>query len=560
MRRLCWTILSAVFSVPFLSSFPGFAQDQHPVPIQPPASLQKSAKDQKKQAKQFAKESNPYTTWLTEEVPYIITKEEHDAFLRLTTNEEREQYIEDFWRRRSPDPDSPENSFREEHYRRIAYANEHFSSGIPGWKTDRGHIYILWGPPDEIESHPSGGTYDRPPEQGGGTTTTYPWELWRYRHLEDIGDNIEIEFVDTTGSGEYHITMDPGEKDALAKVPGAGLSIGEQLGLYSKAQRFTNTNGTTLPVPIGGLSAGMDEFENMERYFKVQRPPEHFKDLTEMVGVHILRSQIHMDYRFDFLRVTNDSVLVPITIQVANRDLSFKSKDGVQSAVLNLYGRITSLSGRVVDTFEQVISTDLPDSLFPSAITLSSIYQRSVPLRSGLYRVDVVLKDAQSGNVGIIDAALRVPLYDEDSIQASSLVLADQIHPIPSSQIGQGPFVLGSYKVRPRINAEFSSADSMGIFLQLYNLKLDPDSHKTNVSVSYRVIKDQRQVWKQDESSEQLHQAREQITLERNLPLSSLAPGRYTLEVFVLDLLTNQTVIRSADFTIKPLPTAKPIT
>jgi GWxTD domain-containing protein len=558
MRRVCWMILPAVFSFGLLSSKPVSAQDQPPAPNAP--SKPRSQKDHKQQARKLAKESAPYTTWLTEEVPYIITKEEHDAFLRLATNEEREQYIEEFWRRRNPDPDSPENSYREEHYRRIAYANERFSSGIPGWKTDRGHIYILWGPPDEIESHPSGGTYDRPPEQGGGSTTTYPWELWRYRHLEDIGDNIELEFVDPSSSGEYHLTMDPGEKDALAKVPGAGLSTGEMLGLYTKAQRFTNTNGTTLPVPIGGWSAGMDEFDNVERYFKVQRPPEHLKDLAEMVSVRILRNQIHMDYRFDFLRVTHDSVLVPITLQVANSDLSFRGKAGVQSAVLNLYGRITTLSGRVVQTFEDVVSRDFPDSLFQSSVNLSSIYQKSVPLRSGLYRLDVVIKDAQSGNVGVIDAALRVPLYEEESLDASSLILADQIHAVPTSQIGQGSFVLDSYKVRPRINPEFSNADKMGIFLQLYNLKLDAESHKTHVSVAYRLLKDHQQVWQQDESSEQLQQAREQITIERNLPLASLTPGRYSLEVYVIDLLTDQTVTRTADFTVKALSIPKPIT
>jgi GWxTD domain-containing protein len=557
MWRVCWMILPAVlsFGLPAQSVS---AQDQPPAPNAP--SKPRSQKGHKQQPRKLAKESAPYTTWLTEEVPYIITKEERDAFLRLATNEEREQYIEEFWRRRNPDPDSPENGFREEHYRRIAYANERFSSGIPGWRTDRGHIYILWGPPDEIESHPSGGTYDRPPEQGGGSTTTYPWELWRYRHLEDIGDNIELEFVDPSGSGEYHLTMDPGEKDALAKVPGAGLSAGEMLGLYTKAQRFTNTNGTTLPMPIGGLSAGVDEFDNVERYFKVQRPPEHFKDLAEMVSVRILRNQIHMDYRFDFLRVTHDSVLVPITLQVANRDLSFRGKGGVQSAVLNLYGRITTLSGRVVQTFEDVVSRDFPDSLFQSSVNLSSIYQKSVPLRSGLYRLDVVIKDAQSGNVGVIDAALRVPLYEEESLDASSLILADQIHTVPTSEIGQGSFVLDSHKVRPRINPEFSNADKMGIFLQLYNLKLDAASHKTNVSVAYRLLKDHQQVWKQDESSEQLQQAREQITIERNLPLASLTPGRYSLEVYVIDLLTNQTVTRTADFTVKPLSIPKPIT
>jgi hypothetical protein len=354
--------------------------------------------------------------------------------------------------------------------------------------------------------------------------------------------------------------MDPGEKDALAKVPGAGLSTGEMLGLYTKAQRFTNTNGTTLPVPIGGLSAGMDEFDNVERYFKVQRPPEHFKDLAEMVSVRILRNQIHMDYRFDFLRVTHDSVLVPITLQVANRDLSFRGKAGVQSAVLNLYGRITTLSGRVVQTFEDVVSRDFPDSLFQSSVNLSSIYQKSVPLRSGLYRLDVVIKDAQSGNVGVLDAALRVPLYEEESLDASSLILADQIHAVPTSQIGQGSFVLDSHKVRPRINPEFSNADKMGVFLQLYNLKLDAESHKTNVSVAYRLLKDHQQVWKQDESSEQLQQAREQITIERNLPLAALTPGRYSLEVYVIDLLTNQTISRTADFTVKPLSIPKPIT
>jgi hypothetical protein len=191
-------------------------------------------------------------------------------------------------------------------------------------------------------------------------------------------------------------------------------------------------------------------------------------------------------------------------------------------------------------------------------VNLSSIYQKSVPLRSGLYRLDVVLKDAQSGNVGVIDAALRVPLYEEESLDASSLILADQIRPVPTSQIGQGAFVLDSYKVRPRINPEFSPADKMGIFLQLYNLKLDPQTRKTNISVSYRILKDHQPVWHQDESSEQLQQSREQITLERNLPLSSLTPGHYTLEIFALDLLTNQTVTRTADFTVASPLTPKP--
>jgi hypothetical protein len=453
------------------------------------------------------------------------------------------------------DPDSPENTYREDHYRRIAYANERFSSGVRAGKPiadtcsssgDHPMKSIRIPRAELMIVHPNKAA-DRPRRILGNSGATATWKILATT-LARICRSERFR--------RYRQRWTPVKGCAGAR-PGRGLELSELHDLL-RAQRFSNTNGTTLPAPLGGLSAGLDEFDISDRYFKVQRPPEHLKDLSAMVTARIVRNQIHMDYRFDFLRVTHDSVLVPITLQVANRDLSFKGKDGVQSAVLNLYGRITTLSGRVVQTFEDVVSRDFPDSLYQSSVNLSSIYQRSVPLRSGLYRLDVVLKDAQSGNVGVIDAALRVPLYEEESLDASSLILADQIRPVATSQVGQGPFVIGNYKVRPRINPEFSSADSMGIFLQLYNLKLDVQSHKSDVSVAYRIIKDHQQVWKQDESPEQLQQSREQITIERNLPLVSLAPGRYSLEVYVIDLLTNQTVTRTADFTVKPLPAAKP--
>src|SRR5258706_5742619 len=180
-----------------------------------------------------------YKKWLENDVAYIITNEEKKAFKALTTDEERENFIEQFWRRRDPNPDTEENEYREEYYERIAYANEHYASGIPGWKTDRGRIYITWGKPDSVESHPSGGSYDRPSYEGGGSTTTYPFETWFYRHLDNVGDGIEIEFVDPTGSGEYRVARDADEKDALKTIPGAGLTASEELGLTTKGDRIS---------------------------------------------------------------------------------------------------------------------------------------------------------------------------------------------------------------------------------------------------------------------------------------------------------------------------------
>ena len=522
-------------------------------PKAPPAS-QRLDKEQKRKIKKSLKElETPYKLWLNEDVVYIISPEERQAFLQLEINEEREQFIEQFWLRRSNNPDLPDNDFKEEHYRRIAYTNEHFASGIPGWKTDRGRMYIMWGPADEVESHPTGGTYDRPMEEGGGSTSTYPWETWRYRYMEGIGENVIWEFVDPSGSGEYRLTMDPSEKDALLHVPGAGLSLLESMGMASKTDRFTRSDGTHLPRTMGGESANMNEFNRLEQYSKAFRPPQvKYKDLEAIVTARIVRDQVHFTYRTDYLKVTNDTVLVPVTVQIPNNQLSFDSKEGVHSATLNIFGRVSTLTGRVVQTFEDPVSRDFPESLFQKSLKLQSIYQKAVPLRPGLYRLDIVIKDVKSGNVGVINTRLQVPKYDDDTLEASSLILADQLEHVPAKQIGTGQFVLGSSKVRPKLDGEFPSNEKLGIYMQVYNLKPDDKTHKSSATFQYTVKKGSEQVMQFKETSEEMKQTGEQVTIERLLPLATLAPGKYSLEVVATDTLSNKTVSKTADFTVKP--------
>jgi GWxTD domain-containing protein len=533
-------------------------QEQPAAQQQDPTARQSLDKAQKKKIRKTLKElDTPYKQWLNEDVVYIISPEERNAFGQLATNEEREQFIEQFWLRRSTNPDLPDNEFKEEHYRRIAYANEHYASGIPGWKTDRGHMYIVWGPPDEIESHPTGGTYDRPMEEGGGSTSTYPWETWRWRYIEGMGENVIMEFVDPSGSGEYHLTMDPSEKDALLHVPGAGLSQMEQMGMASKTSRFTRSDGTNLPQTLGGQPASMNEFTRLENYANAFKPPTvKFKDLEAIVTSRIVRDQVHFTWRTDFLKVTNDTVLVPVTVQIPNNQLSFHSKEGVHSATINVFGRVSTLTGRVVQTFEDSVSRDFPESLFQQSVKLQSIYQKAVPLRPGLYRLDLVIKDVQSGNVGVVNSRLQVPRYEDDKLESSSLILADQIEHVPAKQIGSGQFVLGSSKVRPRLEGDFTTADKLGIYMQVYNLKPDDKTHKSNATFQYTVKKGRTQVLQFKETSVDMKQTGDQITIERLLPLSTLAPGKYTLEINATDTLSNQTISRTADFTVKtPLET-----
>jgi GWxTD domain-containing protein len=536
---------------------------------------QQQQKDAKKAVKQeqkrdkdlFNELDSQYKKWLNEDVIYIITPEERSAFVHLSTNEEREQFIENFWLRRNPDPDSPENTFKEEHYRRIAYANEHYASGIPGWKTDRGRIYIMWGPADEVDSHPTGGTYERPADQGGGETTTYPFEDWRYRYLEGIGENVEIEFVDPTSTGEYHLTMDPSEKDALLYVPGAGLTMAESMGMASKADRFNNTDGTHDAQPFGGGpgSESNNEFSRLELYSKIQQaPPVKFKDLEAVVTSRLVRDQVKFDYRFDFLRITADTVLVPITVQISRRQMSFQEKDGVDSASVNLFARITSLSGRIVQTVEDTLKTDIPASQIQESLSGFSIYQKAVPLSPGLYRLDIVMKDVNSNNVGVVNTRLAVPRYQDDTLASSSLILADEMQRVSSKDIGLGQFVLGDTKVRPRMDQSFAASDDMGIFVQVYNLKVDDKTHRADASVQYRVKKvggpapadgsEAPSVLKFDLPADKIPEHGEELTLENKITLGSLEPGKYKLEVAVTDNLAKQTITPSTNFTVRPLP------
>src|SRR3984957_15784849 len=334
-------------------------------------------KQKRKQAEKLRKElETPYKKWLNEDVVYIITDEERAAFKRLASDEERESFIESFWLRRDPTPDTEENEFKEEHYRRIAYANDHYASGIPGWKSDRGRIYIMYGPPDENESHPSGGSYERPAEEGGGETSTYPFEQWRYRYIEGIGSNIIIEFVDTTMSGEYHMTMDPSEKDALLYVPGAGLTLSEQMGLSTKTSRFNNTDGTHLGQPLGGQPESMNEFSRLEQLAKLQKPPAiKYKDLEASVNTRITFNILPMRVQVDYVRVTNSTVIANITIQFDNKDLQFSNKEGVQKAIVHVLGRVTSMTRRPINTFEHEVSIDAPMELPQKIPAQQSIYQ-----------------------------------------------------------------------------------------------------------------------------------------------------------------------------------------
>jgi GWxTD domain-containing protein len=519
----------------------GYAQD--PQPTVDPSEKVRKVKVEVKEA---------YKNWLNKDVEYIITSDEKKAFKALKTDEERENFIDGFWRRRDPNPDTEENEYREEYYERIAYANEHFASGIPGWRTDRGRIYISFGKPDSVESHPTGGSYDRPSYEGGGSTTTYPFEVWFYRHLDNVGDGIEIEFVDPTGTGEYRIARSPNEKDALLNVPGAGLTTAESLGLSSKGDRISGIGN--------GSNYGRERdspFRRLEVITNLQRPPQvKFSDLQATLtdSPVIDNNPLDFDLRVDFFRQSDERVITAFTVQASNQELVFENIGSLPTARMNIFGRIMAVSGKRSGIFEDSVTTNATSEELAEAKDRKSIYQKALALTPGTYKVDVVVRDVTSGNRGIRSIGFTVPRYEESKLSTSTLILASTLRSTTERDIG-GSFVIGSSKVIPNLSGVYKKGQDVGVYMQIYNAGIDQTTLRPAVDVVYLLMKDGKEIFRQAENWEGLSDSGQRLTIARLLPTAALAAGEYEIRIKIKDRIPNtenkiQTVEPTAKFTV----------
>jgi GWxTD domain-containing protein len=534
--RLAIALLALTFAAPS-----GLAQKKGNDKGQDPSEKPRNVKPELKKA---------YKDWLEKDVAYVITDEERKAFKKLETDDERERFIEEFWRRRDPDPDTDENEFREEYYERIAYANEHYASGIPGWKTDRGRIYITWGKPDEVESHPSGGSYNRESYEGGGSTSTYPFERWFYRYLPGVGSGIEIEFVDPTGSGEYRIARNPDEKDALLHVPGAGLTMAEQMGLSEKTDRISN---------LGGIGNAQYQRESDSPFTRLQiladlsRPPAiKFNDLASAVNTPIIEDNpLSFDVRVDFFRQSDEKVITAFTIQTDNHNLVFQDSGGLQQAQMNIFGKITHVSGRRAGIFEDPVVTRATPQELTEAKERKSAYQKAVALAPGRYRVDIIVRDIASGATGVRHVGFEVPKFDVTKLSTSTLILAVKLEGI-GDQPAVGMFTIGNVKVIPNVSGSYHRGSPVGVYMQIYNAGVDQTTLRPSVDVEYALMKDGKEIGKQVEDWRGNSDSGQRLTLARLLDSRSLTPGDYLLEVRVKDRVSGQALIQSAKFAIIP--------
>ena len=509
------------------------------------------AKEKNEELLRKEEQNDYYRKWLKEDVCYIITENEKNVFDHLNTTEEKEQFIEQFWFRRDEDPRTAFNEFKEEHYRRIAYANERFHSGKPGWMTDRGRIYIIHGPPVEIESYPSGGFYNRSLQEGGGTTTVHPFERWRYRYIEGVGNDIELEFVDDSYSGEYRLTLNPEEKDAMLHVPGGGPTWAESMGLAEKRDRpyFSGNFGNPYYKTGGGKD---NPFTRYETFSKVQAPlPMKYQDLKELVKVDIGYSNLSFQVQNHYFRLNEREVLVPITVLVENKNMTFRQEGATYIARVAVYGIITSMSNRIISEFEHDLSVSHENR--QEAQGKRSMYQKTISLKKRMrYKLDLIVKDLNSGSIGAIKKALIPPSYGTGNLTGSSLILSDSIQQLRETPKRDEMFVLGDVWIRPKMDKQFSSSQPLGVYLQLYNVAVDQVSFDPSLRVKYNITRNGRVFRSVTDNVGNTIQffSEQRVVLIGQINLNGLEPGTYNVEVEAWDQVSNQKINLQDSFQI----------
>lgn len=312
----------------------------------------------------------PYDVWLNQDVAYIITPQERAAFLELTTDEDRDNFIEQFWLRRNPDPKSLENEFEIEHYRRIAFANQNFASAKPGWQTDRGHVYIVFGKPDDVVCRRSARAFGSPDE------------FWGYKYLEGWGNNATLQFSALQGDGEYKLVLDDAQRKQLLE-PQSHVATHE-------------------PPP----------FVRTEQYARgVMAPLLRFKDLSAVVSARIVRSQLAFEHSYAVERLTDCTAIVNIKLDIPETQLRL---DDNAKAKVQIFGRVVNPANRIQATFEEEVSSNSDSNGDLSAAAPVLSLTKSVPLFYGTYTLTIAIKDPVTGEIGIETIPLSLPRRDQN--------------------------------------------------------------------------------------------------------------------------------------------------
>lgn len=520
--------------------------------------------------------------WLDEEVPYIISQNEKEIFKSLATSEQRDEFIRNFWKRRDPSPMTPVNQFKEEHYRRIEYANRRYFEGTAGWRSDRGRVYIMFGPPDFFETNPGGGRgflFDV-----SGPTAEFPSEVWTYRFIPGLKlrqTRIDFTFVNYYNSGKYQLTSNPALANALRNT-----SIEGSRDVGYEDHNTLVPGSTSKDLPMNSIEQLMMMTELTKSRGEVFEEMERSSRLRKLRGVVDSRESLYqMPFVMDesFLSGENNLVKVPISLEIAGKDVAFRKEGDRYNGVVNFHIEVKDSEDTVYQSSER-LEMNLTEQTFQQRMGNTYQYKHRVTIAPGEYWLHVVVWDEFDNKVGHVDKRLLVPEISRDKFGLSDIILARSLRVVQQekpktvdakdiqaletlAESGlkvpdkvaiqkkkEAPFTFGNIVIEPNTTTEYAKNQELVFFYQIYGLKFDADEKKSKMRVVHQIEKN-GVVVATIEKPQVVHllESHKNAVVDggARYKLTDLEPGTYSVAALVTDLVAGITLEKRINFELK---------
>jgi GWxTD domain-containing protein len=482
--------------------------------------------------------------WPDQYVRWIITDAERNAYRALVTDEARLDFIERFWARRDPTPETPLNELRRDYLERFAYVLNHFGAGKPGWATDRGRIYLLLGPPHSVQRNPM-----------GRYSLERPSEIWTYNNLPVPGvpASLDIHFVDFRGTGDFEMVSDLESTAPVAMQFGTAES---PLLAWSLRRRYL---GMVDP------RTGLDTFKEVDASIITQReldlqqqireigeaPKRALRSLDEVVEARVSFARLSLEATAGLLYTDGDAFRVPVSLAVPYAELASRREAGKILFDVDYLIRLLDEGGNEAGRVEDRLSLSFPEDQASKAASLKLALEENLEARPGAYRLQVVLRDNTGEKLGTFEQPFEVRARKPDTLELSSLFVAGAlVDSVPGSS---GPFQFGTIRVIPSHDRSFAADQELGLYLQAYGAVPKEDGRR-RLKVDFFVMKEGRLFL--GVPSATVFPDTEPAGIRASIPLGKCPPGDYVIRVRVSDQVSGQTAEREATFRVVAAPVA----
>ncbi len=491
--------------------------------------------------------------WIRDYVRYIITEEEKVEWKGLSNRDDKVMFIEHFWQRRDPTPETRENEYRAEYIQRWLYVKQHFTAGKPGWRTDRGRIYLMLGAPSSVERNPF-----------GRNRTERPSEVWYYNSINNrnLPASVDISFVDFMGYGDYEIVTDLDQTARFNSSFGIAMNNLDayalrRMGDVRPVEDVVSTMWDEARITHPELLS-RDLFELQRELSEIAETPKlNVRPLREVVRTEIARGDLSFALSAGIFKAAAGNGFVPVTIAVPLSNISFRETPERRDYEIELYARVHGDNGS--DTYEEELKISFPRDEIAGHADADYVYQFWFTVPPGQYKLNLTIRDNLSGSVGHQQEEISVPVFDGGSLAMSDMIVADQVSEAPENEIARrneaAPFRFANLRVIPNVKREIpSNKKEFFLYFHVYNFSTAGEDSTSDLAVQYYVYREGG-LFSKTPAFQLRRRFTDRAAVQSGFPVVNFEAGAYRIVAVVRDNISGEEVRGECTFSVVPAAT-----